>query len=128
VFCFSRKTFLRTRPVCVGVNKEPIHKNRVLYDKECLTDLCDRFGNNAVSIKANVKTNAKVYEIRTAMACHFDDGIDDDGMTSRYSRRIESNCEAFQRGEWTLDDSEEITYRSRSDKNASVSVSTRHES
>lgn len=84
------------------------HKNRVLYDKEFLTDLCETYGNNAVSIKANVKTTAKVYEIRTAMACHFDNGIDPDGMTSRYSERIESNCEAFQRGEWELNGNEVV--------------------
>ena len=83
-----------------------VHKNRLLYDEDTLTDVCDRLVRNDIppkptEIKRAVKTTATVYEIRTAMT--FWGG---GRMTFSESERVWSNCEAFDSGEWALDGTE----------------------
>lgn len=87
-----------------------VEKNRLLYDKETLADVRTGLEESgippkATEIKQAVKTTATVYEIRTALTYWFGGR-----MSHRESDRIWSNCEAFDNGEWTLDDNSEIQY------------------
>lgn len=85
-------------------------KNRLLYDEAYLDDVRERLTEKgippkATEIKHAVKTSAAVYEIRTALTFWFGGR-----MSHRESDRILSDCQAFKKGEWALNQDDEIIY------------------
>jgi hypothetical protein len=85
-----------------------VDKKRLLYDKDTLEDVRDGLEDEGVppkatEIKAAVKTSAFVYEIRTALTYWFGGRMD-----HRDSKRVWSNCEAFDNDEWALTPDNEI--------------------
>lgn len=80
-----------------------VDRAELLYDKARLENLLDRFGQES-SIKDNVKTSAKLYEIRTALRYWFGGTAD-----HRTSDRIWRRCKAVDDGTMALVDGE-LTY------------------
>lgn len=85
-----------------------VDKNRLLYDKETLSDVRDALEESGVppkatEIKHNVKTGAFTYEIRTALTYWFGGR-----MSHRESKEIWGNCKAFDDGQWALTPDNEI--------------------
>lgn len=72
--------------------KEEVPRRDVLYDKDTLRQLNDKYGPES-EIKRNVRTSATMYEIRTALRYWFGGE-----QTHRTSSRIWNTCEAVDNG------------------------------
>lgn len=82
--------------VDMTTSRTEVPKKQLLYDEARLADLVDQHGN-AIEIKENVKTDAFVYEIRTAIEYWFG------GQNNhRMSDGIWYNCKAVEDGHWVV--------------------------